>query len=113
MTPYLFVLAFLVFIIGTVSPIVFALVYEVLLKKFTFSLSLRKSKFLKLAILFTDCNPRCALSKACFFFGLFSIIVSACLMLLIGFESDKTRDLGLFVGLWASTLFGLANFFKN
>ena len=119
MTAYLFVLAFMVFILGTVGPILIVLAYEFTLKKFGFYIDnktntiLRNPKLIKMAEVFADCRPKKVLSRACFIFGIMSILASASLMLAIGFESDQTRDLGLFVGLWASTLFGLANYLKN
>jgi hypothetical protein len=119
MTPYLFVVAFLVFILGTVGPILITMIYEFFIKKFGIFIDpktnqvLRNPKFLKIAELISDCKPKKMLSRACFFFGLMSILVSASLMLAVGFESDQTRDLGLFIGLWASTLFGLANYLKK
>jgi len=119
MTPYLFVVAFIVFILGTIGPVLLIAFYEFVLRKFGIFLDkktntfLRSPKLLKAAEMFADCQPRKTLSKICFFFGLMSIVSSATLMLIIGFDSDQVRDLGLFVGLWASTLFGLANYLKN
>jgi hypothetical protein len=118
MTPYLFVLAFIVFILGTVGPIILTLIYETLLKKFSIFIDdktntfLRNNKVLKAAQIIS-CNPKKCLSKVCFTFGLMSIAVSATFMLIIDFNNDQTRDLALFVGLWASTLFGLANYLKD
>jgi hypothetical protein len=119
MTPYLFVLAFMIFILGTVGPIIGILLYELLLKKFGMYTDKRTNKLLRnpfllnITKIFTDSTPKKFLCEACFSFGVLSIISSVCLMLFIGFENSQTRDLALFVGLWASTLFGLANFFKE
>ena len=119
MTPYLFVVAFLVFILGTVGPVVITMMYEHILKRFGIFIDpktnqiLRNPKLLKIAELMSDCKPKKMLSRACFIFGLMSIVTSASLMLFVGFENSQTRDLALFVGLWASTLFGLANYLKN
>jgi hypothetical protein len=119
MTAYLFVLAFMVFILGTVGPVLSVLAYEFALKKFGMFIDpktnqvLRNPKLVKMAEVFTDCKPKKVLSRACFVFGLMSIVASATLILAVGFESDQIRDLGLFVGLWASTLFGLANYLKK
>ncbi len=119
MTPYLFVVAFLVFILGTTGPIIITIVYEYILKRFGVFIDpktnqvLRNPKVLKIAELIADCRPKKMLSKACFIFGLLSIVTSGSLMLFVGFENNQTRDLALFVGLWASTLFGLANYLKD
>jgi hypothetical protein len=119
MSAYFFVLAFIVFILGTIVPVVGILLYEFLIKKFGIYVDKKTNKVLRnpfllnLTSLFTDNTPKKFLCKACFSFGLMSIVSSASLMLLVGFDSDQIRDLGLFVGLWASTLFGIANFLKD
>jgi len=107
MTPSLLVSVFAAFIIGTVGPVIGILLYSFFVKK------INKSFVLNLTKLFTESKPKMFLSSSCCFLGILSIGVSFFLMLFIGFENSQTRDLGLFVGLWASTLFSLANFLKN
>ena len=119
MTPYLFVVAFLIFILGTAGTVTTTIIYERFLKKYNIFINpkinriFKNQKLLKITELILDSKPKKMLSNTCFIFGLLSIVTSAFLMLFIGFENSQTRDLGLFVGLWASTLFGLANFLKH
>jgi len=113
MTPYLFVLAFTCFVIALVGPILLALGYEQALRKIGFLSFLRNTKFFKLYEFISTCVPKIALRRACVLLGVMSILVSGSLMLIFGFDNHLTRDLSLFVGLWATTLFGIANFLKD
>lgn len=107
MTPSLLVLVFAAFIVGTVGPVIGILLYSFFVKK------INKPFVLNLTKVFTGNKPKMFLSSSCCFLGILSIGVSLFLTLFIGFENNLTRDLGLFVGLWAVTLFSLASFFKN
>ena len=112
MTPYLFVFAFMVFITGVIGPVICNLLYNLFFKN-SKNESLNNYFLHNLTELFTEGEQKKFLSRSCFSLGLLSVGTSACLMLFIGFENPQTRDLGLFVGLWASTLLGFANYFKN
>jgi hypothetical protein len=122
MTSYLFVVAFTIFIIGILGPIVVSSVYEFLFKKCAAStlnnkcllVKLFRNKYLLyLANIFTEGKSQQIICKMCLTLGIASIFVANILMLFTNFDSEQTRDLALFVGLWAATLISLASFLKK
>jgi hypothetical protein len=122
MSAYLFVVAFTIFIIGTIGPIITSAFYEYILKRCIPSTLNNKSILVKLlrnknlittAHTFTQGRGKQLISKTCLTFGILSIFVANVLMLFTNFNSDQTRDLALFVGLWAATLISLASYLKD
>ena len=56
----------------------------------------------------------CSLSKFCFYASLVSVAVSILTWVSVG-DADPAHAerFGIFIGLWAPTLMGLANFYKE
>ena len=66
----------------------------------------------KILLLFTPKQSVKTLSVLLFFIGLLCIPVSLLIVLTSG-PNLEDKILGVFVGLWATTLISIANFFKN
>jgi hypothetical protein len=122
MVSYLFVVAFTIFIIGILGPIIVSSIYEYFFKKCAASTLNNKSLLVKffrdkhlmsLANIFTEGRGQQILRKMCLILGITSIFVANILMLFTNFNSEQTRDLALFVGLWAATLISLASYLKD
>jgi hypothetical protein len=59
-------------------------------------------------------NSKILLMYVCFYIGILSIPLSASLMLFFyNSVEDNAQRLSLFVGLWAPTMIGIANFLKK
>jgi hypothetical protein len=71
----------------------------------------------KIRFLLDPKNSLYILEKVCFTFGVLSVFFSLTIMLLFGgstdLESAHNQRLALFVGLWAPTLIGIANYLKR
>ena len=52
-------------------------------------------------------------SVICFWASLVSVAVSIATWTLLGGDSAHAERFGIFIGLWAPTLMGLANYYKD
>ena len=65
-----------------------------------------------------DCkNSLCLLEKVCFAFGVLSIPASLFIMFVFGapgsINVEYSQKMAIFIGLWAPTLVGIANYLKK